>query len=122
MNLNYYEIFVTIATDKIEDVVYFYSQLLGQKPTVSRPQVYAEFKLEKLRIAIFKPKAKNHQEFSNHGSSLSFCLEVENLEEAIARMIDLGCTPPGEIITASHGREIYGYDPAGNRLILHQSH
>jgi hypothetical protein len=32
----------------------------------------------------------------------------------------LGYPPPGEIITASHGREIYTYDPAGNRLILHQ--
>ncbi len=26
------------------------------------------------------------------------------------------------LITASHGREIYAFDPAGNRLILHQSH
>ncbi|MGL4502923.1 MAG: glyoxalase, partial [Planktothrix sp.] len=26
----------------------------------------------------------------------------------------------GEIITAAHGREIYAYDPMGNRLILYQ--
>jgi hypothetical protein len=29
--------------------------------------------------------------------------------------------PPGEITTASHGREIYAYDPNSNRLILHES-
>ena len=43
-----------------------------------------------------------------------------NLEQAIACLTNLGYTPPGEIIEASHGREIYAYDPAGNRLILHQ--
>ncbi|MEL6928818.1 MAG: VOC family protein, partial [Cyanobacteria bacterium J06600_6] len=43
------------------------------------------------------------------------------LEQAIACISKLGCPPPGEIITASHGREIYGYDPAQNRLILHES-
>ena len=49
------------------------------------------------------------------------CLEVADLERAIACLSELGYSPPGEIITASHGREIYAYDPTGNRLILHQS-
>ncbi|EDX77907.1 hypothetical protein MC7420_7645 [Coleofasciculus chthonoplastes PCC 7420] len=35
-------------------------------------------------------------------------------------MSNMGYPPPGEIIVASHGREIYAYDPNGNRLILHQ--
>jgi len=121
MKLNYRDIFVTIATDKVEIVVDFYRQILNLEPTVYKSPVYAEFQLEQLRIAIFKPKAENSSEFSNHSSSLSFCLEVEDLDSAIACMSDLGCTPPGQIITASHGREIYGFDPAGNRLILHQS-
>jgi hypothetical protein len=50
------------------------------------------------------------------------CLEVNNLEDVIAHLTDLGYPPPGEIAIASHGREIYAYDPDGNRLILHQSH
>jgi hypothetical protein len=40
---------------------------------------------------------------------------------AIATLTHLGYPPPGEIIEASHGREIYAYDPAKNRLILHQA-
>lgn len=55
------------------------------------------------------------------GGAMSLCLEVRNLESAIAHLTALGYPPPGEILTASHGREIYAYDPAGNRLILHQS-
>jgi len=121
MTLNYSDIFVTIATKNIESVATFYTKLLEQEPIVYRPPIYAEFQLEKLRIAIFQPKPERQAEFDNHSSGLSFCLEVVDLEKAIACLSDLGYPPPGEIITASHGKEIYGYDPAGNRLILHQS-
>ncbi|NJO93776.1 MAG: hypothetical protein HC820_04390, partial [Hydrococcus sp. RM1_1_31] len=50
-----------------------------------------------------------------------YVLEVENLETAIAHLTEMGYSPPGEIAIASHGREIYVYDPAGNRIILHES-
>ncbi|MBD0267928.1 MAG: VOC family protein, partial [Cyanobacteria bacterium Co-bin8] len=48
--------------------------------------------------------------------------EVVDLEGAIAHLTTLGYPPPGPVMIASHGREIYAYDPDGNRLILHQSH
>ncbi|MHC5860203.1 VOC family protein [Nostoc sp.] len=54
-------------------------------------------------------------------SKISLCLEVSNLEDAIAHLTSLGYPPPGEISIASHGKEIYAYDPDGNRLILHQA-
>ncbi|MEH1788494.1 VOC family protein [Nostoc sp.] len=54
-------------------------------------------------------------------SKISLCLEVGNLEDAIAHLRYLGYPPPGEISIASHGKEIYAYDPDGNRLILHQA-
>jgi hypothetical protein len=41
------------------------------------------------------------------------------LEEAIAQIKTLGC-PMGEVAIASHGQEIYIYDPQGNRIILYQ--
>ena len=118
MQLQYSDIYVTIATQKVEAVVDFYTKFLGQEPIVYRSPVYAEFQL---RIAIFQPKSKRQAEFDHHGSALSFCLEVEDLERAIVCLADLGYPPPGEIITASHGKEIYAYDPDGNRLILHKS-
>jgi predicted enzyme related to lactoylglutathione lyase len=121
MKLKYSNIFVTLSTDKIQLMVDFYSQLLSQQPTVYRPPTYAEFQLQELRIAIFKPKAENQQEFNNHRSSMSLCLEVADLAQAIAKLSLLGYPPPGEIMEASHGREIYGYDPGGNRLIMHQA-
>ena len=46
---------------------------------------------------------------------------VDNLERSINELAQLGYPPQGQITTASHGREIYAYDPDGNRLILHQS-
>ncbi|PSB08120.1 glyoxalase [Pleurocapsa sp. CCALA 161] len=121
MKSNYSDIFVTLSTDKIQLMVDFYSQLLNQQPTIYQPGIYAEFQLQELKIAIFQPKAERLAEFSNQSSSMSLCLEVINLVEAIAHISDLGYPPPGEIIEASHGREVYAYDPGNNRLILHQS-
>lgn len=121
MEFKYFDIFVTIATNDLWLLVDFYSQLLQQQPDIYRPAVYAEFQLEKIRLAIFQPQLERRSEFDNLGSSISICLEVEQLEQAIACLSNLGYPPPGEIIEASHGKEIYTYDPAGNRLILHQS-
>lgn len=121
MNRNYSDIFVAIATNNIQKLVDFYSQLFQKQATVYHPAIYAEFELQKLRLGIFKPKIDHQQEFNNLGSSMSLCIEVEDLKQAIATLMTMGYPPPGEIITASHGLEIYAYDPAGNRLILHQS-
>lgn len=113
--------FVTLAAYDLEKLVTFYTHLLGQEPKQYIPSVYAEFQLPGLRLGIFRPKVTNQQEFAATKSSMSLCLEVGDLEEAIAHLSAMECPPPGEILTASHGREIYVYDPAGNRLILHQS-
>jgi predicted enzyme related to lactoylglutathione lyase len=113
--------FVALATIKYQESIEFYCQLLGQKPQAYIPNVYAEFQLNQLRLAIFRPKQDNEQEFANSGTSpMGICLEVENLEQAIAHLQAIGYPFSGKIMVASHGREIYAYDPDGNRLILHQ--
>jgi catechol 2,3-dioxygenase-like lactoylglutathione lyase family enzyme len=123
MTVNYTDSLVTLASVDIDKIVDFYTQLLGQKPTKLIPNVYAEFQVIGIKLAIFKPKNTNESEFSNSGKSkISLCLEVSDLELAIAHLKNIGYPPPGELSIASHGREIYAYDPDGNRIILHQSH
>ena len=124
MVFQYTNAFVTIASVNCDNVVNFYTKLLEQKPVILIPNVYAEFNLVSMHLVIFKPKNTNESEFeamSNAKSKISLCLEVSNLEDAIAHLTALGYSPPGEISIASHGREIYAYDPDGNRLILHQA-
>jgi predicted enzyme related to lactoylglutathione lyase len=115
--------FLTLADETATDqLVDFYQQLLGQNPVVYTPGRYAEFHLPGLRLGIFHPRADHQSEFSAPSSgSMSLCLEVENLDMAIAHLTQIGYPPSGEIIHASHGREIYAADPAGNRLILHET-
>ena len=116
------DVFVTLAAVDLETIVRFYTNIFCQEPVTYIPNVYAEFQMRSLRLGIFRPKETHRSEFENSGKSgLSLCLEVSDLEGAIAHLTALGYPPPGEILTASHGREIYAYDPAGNRLILHQS-
>jgi predicted enzyme related to lactoylglutathione lyase len=123
MSLQYTDAFVTLAAADAEILVRFYRQLLDQEPKPYIPHVYAEFHLTGLRLGIFQPKPTHLEEFANSmQSGMSLCLEVDHLEDAIAHLTRIGYPPPGEITTASHGREIYVYDPTGNRLILHQSH
>ncbi|MBD2246234.1 VOC family protein [Nostoc sp. FACHB-888] len=122
MVFQYTNAFVTIASVNCDNLVNFYTKLLEQKPVILIPNVYAEFNLLSMRLGIFKPKNTNESEFkANAKSKISLCLEVSNLEDAIAHLTALGYPPPGNISIASHGREIYAYDPDGNRLILHQA-
>ncbi len=121
MVFQYTEALVTIASINFADLVNFYTKLLNKQPFSLIPNVYAEFQLPGVRLGIFQPQKNHISEFANSANSqISLCLEVSNLEQAIAHLANLGYPPPGEISTASHGREIYAYDPDGNRLILHQ--
>lgn len=116
------EAFVTLATLHLDATMAFYKALFGSDPQVYIPDIYAEFLLPGLKLGIFQPNAENYHEFAAHGKSkMSLCFEVENLEAAIAHLTALGYPPPNQPMTASHGREIYAYDPDGNRLILHQA-
>ena len=122
MNFQCQSALVTLATPNLEALVPFYRQLLAQAPHPYIPNVYAEFQLPGLRLGIFKPKKSHLSEFANTSQGcLSLCLEVNDLEAAISHLSALGYPPAGDILTASHGREIYAYDPIGNRLILHES-
>ena len=122
MTFQFTEAIVTLATFQIDRLVSFYTDLLGIKPGIDIPNVYAEFQLTSFKLGIFQPKQTDFSEFENSAKSkMSLCLEVSDLESAIAHLTALGYSPPGAIITASHGREIYAYDPDGNRIILHQS-
>lgn len=114
---------LTIGTDNFTEVVNFYRLVLRQEPNPFSPDRYAEFPLPGLRLGIFRPQADHQAEFAQSDQSgFSLCLEVEELETAIAHFQTLDPTiNASQIQTASHGREIYVYDPAGNRLILHQS-
>jgi len=115
------QIFVALAEPATgESLVQFYRALFEQEPVIWRPGIYAEFALPGLKLGIFQPQVKHQAEFQGQAGSISLCLEVRPLEAAIERLSQLGYTPLGSILSTSHGREIYAYDPAGNRLILHE--
>ncbi|OLP18460.1 hypothetical protein BST81_10210 [Leptolyngbya sp. 'hensonii'] len=112
---------VTLATPEVECLVHFYSQLFHQQPIHYQPDRYAEFNLPGLRLGIFKPRQDHEAEFQHRvQTGVSLCLEVADLDAAIVHLTALGFPPTSEIMTAPHGREIYGTDPIGTRLILHQ--
>ncbi|WP_313930007.1 VOC family protein [Trichocoleus sp. FACHB-262] len=113
---------VTIAATDFDRLLEFYRQFLQQDPQLLLPNAYAEFRLPGLKLGIFKPKTSHQPEFqAPEHSAMSLCLEVEDLDTAISHLEAIAAPPSGQIIVATHGREIYAYDPEGNRLILHQT-
>ncbi len=121
--MRYTEAFIALGTVQFARSVQFYAALLNQQPDPYLSDRYAEWILKGgLKLGLFAPKASHQEEFrAPKAGGVSLCLEVADLEDAIASLTQLGYPPPGAINTASHGREVYAYDPDGNRLILHQS-
>lgn len=113
--------FVALATADFDRTVDFYQTLLAQAPKPLMPQRYAEFQLgESLSLALFPPKPEQQNAFAlTSAGPLSLCLEVEDLEGAISHLDAQSCAH-GPVLTASHGQEVYAYDPQGNRLIIYQ--
>ncbi|MGG6297172.1 VOC family protein [Leptolyngbya sp. AN02str] len=131
-NLHCKTVFVALACGQLERMAQFYGQVFGLEPAVQLPGVYAEFRLPGLRLGLFKPGAHN-PEFAGLGDrpagAMSLCVEVRNLEAAMAAIAAAYQqlqpnatvpTPMGNLVEASHGREVYAYDPEGNRIILHE--
>jgi catechol-2,3-dioxygenase len=120
MNWQCTEAFVALGSIALEQLVSFYSQLLKQQPHPYQPGVYAEYRLPSLRLAIFLPKPDHQSEFGQiQTGSMSICLQVSDLGEVIRELQAIDY-PVGHIITANHGRELYTYDPDGNRLIFYE--
>lgn len=121
-SLHYQRAWITLAPKNFSKACEFYSQLFGKPPdqTLIRSDqlIYAEFHLTGFNLGIYAPKS--HPEPSGY-SPLSMCFQVDDLESSIAHITNLGYPPPGEIVIASHGREVYAFDPDGNRLILYQA-
>jgi predicted enzyme related to lactoylglutathione lyase len=124
MALNCKVAFVTIGALNWQKSVEFYQLLLEQPPASVLPQAYAEFQLPGLRLSIYRPQADETMppgvDNSMPQARLSLCLIVDNLETALNHLAAIGHPVQGPIHTASHGREAFGTDPDGNRLILYQ--
>lgn len=115
------QVFISLASIDTDVLTKFYIELFSIEPTLIIPQKYSEFQLNSLRLAIFTPKPDHQHEFMHpHQSPLSLCVTVANLDHAIAHLHKIEYPHSTEINTASHGREIYIYDPDGNRIILYQ--
>jgi predicted enzyme related to lactoylglutathione lyase len=110
-------VWVTIAAEEFERSVQFYRQVFEREPIAYRADRYAEFEILGLRLGIYKPRLTEFSEVEF--PRMSLCLQVENLDIAIETMKRLG-SAIGDVVEASHGRELYAYDPDGNRLILYE--
>jgi len=119
--MNYQKVLISVGTKKIEQCISFYRAFLGISPSIYKESTYAEFQLEGLILAIFKPRVEEDENFSNQDNRapLSICLQVDNLELTLLNLNNLGFVSPLKVDSASNIREAHFYDPAGSRIILY---
>ncbi|GHO41917.1 VOC family protein [Ktedonospora formicarum] len=111
---------LAIAAIHFDEMKEFYTKILQEEPIRQVKDVYVEFQIPELRIGLFKPRPDNRPEFMHDTrSTASIVLEVIDIHEAANHFRSVGCTP-GKIVDTFHGQEFYAYDPAQNRLIVHQ--
>lgn len=110
----------TIAAVEFDRSVAFYRHLFQQEPQLFTSGKYAEFETIGLRLGIYCPTAEESPEKApiTLFPAVSLCVQIENLENAIAHLEPEAHI--GEIRSVSHGREVYIYDPDGNRIILYE--
>ncbi len=118
MSLAVRSAWMTLAAFDLLNIRDFYRQLLTCEPQIDLP-AYVEFQLPGLRLGIFKPKPELEPVVAESGP-VSLCLEVRNLQQAMAHLKTLGLEPVSELRYASHGQEIDYCDPLGTRLILYE--
>ena len=111
---------IAIAAINFEEMQQFYTSILQQEPASRIRDVLVEYQLPELRLALFKPHEADRPEFQcNTCSTMNIVLEVRDIEAAAKHFASVGCQP-GKIVDAFHGKQFYAYDPAQNRLIVHQ--
>jgi catechol 2,3-dioxygenase-like lactoylglutathione lyase family enzyme len=115
----YTNAFLTLATNQWQRAVDFYGHLLAQSPQAVQPNRFAAFDLQGLRLAIYCPKAEERISPASYYPVLSICLQVPSLAQSLIHLQSLNLDP-GDVQNSSHGREVYLYDPDGNRIIIYE--
>ena len=104
----------SLATTQFNGLLAFYRRLLGD-PIQLAENKHATFALPGSRLVVW-----SSQERVKPGNALELCLQVGNLEAAMAAVADWVVLE--SVNQASHGRETFFRDPDGNRIILYQPH
>lgn len=114
----YSHAFVSLAAPQWQRSIAFYQALLAQPPQSLQPDRYGVFDLGGWQLAIYRPKVDELGPQAVY-PALSLCFQVPDLDQTLAHLSRLNLDPE-PIQTASHGREVYLYDPDGNRIILYE--
>lgn len=125
MALAFHRAFLALGSNKFEESVAFYSKLLGREPAERIGDYYAAFELPEVRLGIFRPREQNSQDFENpvaNQAGLSLVFYVPDLPKAMETVLALGHPAPGPVAENSKGREVYVFDPTGNRIILFEKY
>ena len=118
---------VRYIVDDVDAAIAFYVQLLGFREVMHPAPAFAMLTRGDLRLVLSKPNpaAGGGQPMPDGrqqqpGGWNRFAIEVDDLEETVARLRTAGASFRNEIVTGTGGKQILLEDPSGNPIELFQ--
>jgi catechol 2,3-dioxygenase-like lactoylglutathione lyase family enzyme len=110
--------FVSIPTQDLERSNAFYSDTLGLRRTVYRPERnFAEFDTGTVTLSVVNPDRMGIGEFKANANHLA--LQVDNVAASRATLEERGVEFMGDIFDTGVCHMAFFHDPDGNALMLH---
>ena len=108
----------------VDAAIGFYTKLLGFTVDIHPAPGFARLVLGDLRLALNRPGAGGGGQAMKDGSEPApggwnrFQIEVDNLDDTVARLKAEGATFRSDVIAGTGGRQVLIEDPSGNPVEL----
>lgn len=120
MAIQFTDAFTAIVSENFDATIAFSTAVLGREPAdAGRPGRILP--AGGFLPAIFRPRVGGAADFRNRhkrGGGLGLVLRGTDVERAAVEHMRLSGLEPSQVMESSNVREVYGYDPDGNRIIL----
>jgi catechol 2,3-dioxygenase-like lactoylglutathione lyase family enzyme len=118
---------VRYIVDDVDAAIAFYVQLLGFREVMHPAPAFAMLARGDLRLVLSKPNPAGgggqpmpDGRQQQPGGWNRFAIEVDDLEETVARLRTAGASFRNAIVTGTGGQQILLEDPSGNPIELFQ--
>lgn len=112
---------VRYIVNNVDEALPFYTDHLGFEVQMHPAPGFAMLGRGELRLLLNQPGAGGAGQLAPEpGGWNRFQLEVEDLEDTVAKMKQAGVTLRSDIITGNGGKQVLAEDPSGNPVELFQ--
>jgi catechol 2,3-dioxygenase-like lactoylglutathione lyase family enzyme len=118
------QVSVRYIVDDVDKAIAFYTQMLGFQVDLHPAPGFASLSKGDLRLLLNRPGAGGAGQAMPDGQSPApggwnrIQIEVENLDNAVEKLKEVGCYFRNQIVVGNGGKQVLVDDPSGNPIEL----